>query len=48
MRKTVELLQLVKARAFAVLNGVAPYGSVADEAAESIVSDLGLRVVRHG
>jgi chromosome partitioning protein len=44
MRKTVDLLRLVKARAFAVLNGVAPHGSVADEAAESIASDLGLPV----
>jgi chromosome partitioning protein len=44
MRKTVELLRLVKARAFAVLNGVAPHGSVADEAAESIATDLGIAV----
>jgi chromosome partitioning protein len=44
MRKTVELLRLVKARAFAVLNGVAPHGSVADEAAESIATDLGITV----
>ncbi len=44
MRKTIDLLRLVKARAFAVLNGVAPNGSVADEAAESIASDLGLPV----
>jgi chromosome partitioning protein len=27
-----------------VLNGVAPYGGVADEAAESIAGDLGLPV----
>ena len=44
MRKTAELLQLVKAQAFAVLNGVAPHGSVANEAAESIAGDLGLPV----
>src|SRR3954452_7464378 len=44
MRKTVDLLKLVKVRAFAVLNGVPAHGSVADEAAESIASDLGLSV----
>ncbi len=44
MRKTVELLKLVKVPAFAVLNGVPPYGAVADEAAEMIEGSLGLPV----
>lgn len=44
MRKTVELLKLVKVPAFAVLNGVPPIGTVADEAAEMIESSLGLAV----
>lgn len=44
MRKTVELLKLIKAPAFAVLNGVPAFGSVADEAAEMIASNLGLAV----
>lgn len=44
MRKTVELLKLVKVPAFAVLNSVPPYGTVADEAAEMIEGSLGLAV----
>lgn len=44
MRKTVELLKLVKVPAFAVLNSVAPQGTVADEAAEMIEGSLGLPV----
>lgn len=44
MRKTVELLKLVKAPAFAVLNGVPALGTVADEAAEMIQGSLGLAV----
>src|SRR5918995_2521055 len=36
MRKTVDLLKLVKVPAFAVLNSVPPHSSVADEAAEMI------------
>ena len=44
MRKTVELLKLVKVPAFAVLNNVPPYGAIADEAAETITTDLGLPV----
>jgi chromosome partitioning protein len=44
MRKTIELLKLVKVPAFAVLNGVPHHGAVADEAAEMIESGLGLPV----
>lgn len=44
MRKTAELLKLVKVPAFAVLNGVPPIGTVADEAAEMITDSLGLAV----
>lgn len=44
MRKTVELLKLVKVPAFAVLNGVPAFGTVADEAAEMIQGSLGLAV----
>jgi len=44
MRKTVDLLKLVKVRAFAVLNGVPAHGSVADEAAEMIETSLAMPV----
>jgi chromosome partitioning protein len=44
MRKTVELLGLVKVPSFAVLNGVPAFGKVADEAAETIEGGLGLPV----
>jgi chromosome partitioning protein len=44
MRKTVDLLKLVKVPAMAVLNNVPPYGTIADEAAETITDDLGLGV----
>lgn len=44
MRKTVELLKLVQVPAFAILNGVPAFGTVADEAAEMIESSLGLAV----
>ena len=44
MRKTVELLKLVKVPAFAILNSVPSYGTVADEAAEMIEGSLGLAV----
>lgn len=44
MRKTVELLKLVKVPAFAILNAVPSFGTVADEAAEMIESSLGLKV----
>jgi chromosome partitioning protein len=44
MRKTVDLLKLVKVPAFAVLNNVPPYGSIGDEAAQTIAEDLGLPV----
>lgn len=44
MRKTVELLKLVKVPAFAVLNGVPSQGTVADEAAEMISDGLQLPV----
>lgn len=44
MRRTADLIRLVKAPAFVVLNGVPHQGTVADEAAESIETDLGLGV----
>lgn len=44
MRKTVELLKLVRVPAFAILNSVPPHGTVADEAAEMIEGSLGLGV----
>src|SRR5215211_7622842 len=44
MRKTVDLLKLVKVPAFAVLNSVPPHGTVADEAAEMIEATLKLPV----
>ena len=44
MRKTIELLKLVKAPAFAILNGVPAQGAVAEEAAEMIEAGLGLPV----
>ena len=44
MRKTIELLKLVKAPAFAILNGVPAHGAVAEEAAEMIETGLGLPV----
>jgi chromosome partitioning protein len=44
MRKTTELLKLVKAPAVAVLNSVPPNGTIADEAAETIEKDFGLPV----
>jgi chromosome partitioning protein len=44
MRKTAELLTLVKTPAFAVLNSVSAFGTVADEAAEMIEGSLGLKV----
>lgn len=44
MRKTVELLKLVRVPAFAVLNSVPAFGTIADEAAEMIEGGLGLKV----
>ena len=44
MRKTVDLLKLVKVPAFAVLNSVPPHSSVADEAAEMIEITLKIPV----
>ncbi len=44
MRKTVELLRLVKVPAFAVLNSVPSFSTIADEAAETIADGLGLPV----
>jgi chromosome partitioning protein len=44
MRKTVDLLKLVRVPAFAILNSVPPYGVIGDEAAETISTDLGLPV----
>jgi chromosome partitioning protein len=44
LRKTAELLEHVKKPTYAVLNGVAPQGSVADEAANAITAQFKLRV----
>lgn len=44
MRRTAELIRLVKAPAFVVLNGVPHQGTVAEEAAEAIEGDIGLKV----
>jgi chromosome partitioning protein len=44
LRKTVELLQHVKRPTYAVLNGVAPQGSVADEAENAIIEQYKLAV----
>ena len=44
MRKTVDLLRLVKVPTAAVLNNVPPYGSIGDEAAETIMADFGIAV----
>src|SRR3954470_17558796 len=44
MRKTIDLLKLVKVRTAAILNNVPPYGSIGDEAAETIMGDFGIAV----
>ncbi|WP_237482876.1 ParA family protein [Lichenibacterium dinghuense] len=44
MRRTADLLRLVKVPAVAVLNSVPSFGAVADEAAEMISDALGLPV----
>ena len=44
MRKTVDLLKLVKVPAFAILNNVPTHPGVADEIADAIRNDLGLDV----
>lgn len=44
MRRTADLIRIVKVPAFVVLNGVPHQGSVADEAAEAITADIGLAV----
>jgi chromosome partitioning protein len=44
LRKTAELLEHVKKPTYAVLNGVAPQGGVADEAAAAITAQFKLRV----
>ena len=44
MRKTADLLKLVKVPAVAVLNNVNPYGTIAEEAAETITETLGMPV----
>jgi len=44
MRRTADLLKLVKVPSFVVLNGVPHQGTVADEAAETIETDIGLAV----
>lgn len=44
MRKTADLLKLVKVPAIAVLNSVPAFGTVGDEAAEMIADALGLPV----
>ncbi len=42
MRKTADLLKLVKVPAFAVLNNVPPFSGVSDDAADTITSEIGL------
>jgi chromosome partitioning protein len=44
LRKTAELLQHVKKPTYVVLNGVAPQGAVADEAAKAITAQYKLTV----
>ena len=44
MRRTADLIRLVKVPAFVVLNGVPHQGSSAEEAKEAIESDIGLPV----
>jgi len=44
LRKTAELLEHVKKPIYAVLNGVAPQGSVADEAASAITEQFKLPI----
>lgn len=44
MRRTADIIRLVKAPAFVVLNGVPHQGTVADEAAEAVAEDIGLSV----
>jgi chromosome partitioning protein len=44
MRKTADLLNYLKKPTFAVLNEVAPQGTVADEAAKAITAQFGMTV----
>lgn len=44
MRRTADLIRLIKAPSFVVLNGVPHQGTVAEEAAEAIEDDIGLPV----
>ena len=44
MRRTADLIRLIKAPSFVLLNGVPHQGSVAEEAAEAIQNDIGLPV----
>lgn len=44
MRRTADLIRLIKAPSFVVLNGVPHQGTVAEEAAEAIENDIGLPV----
>lgn len=44
MRRTADMIKLVKAPAFVVLNGVPHQGTVAEEACEAIEADIGLKV----
>jgi chromosome partitioning protein len=44
MRKTADLLNYLKKPTFAVLNEVAPQGTVADEAAKAIIAQFGMPV----
>jgi chromosome partitioning protein len=44
MRKTIDLLKLVKVATFAILNGVPAHGSVTDEAADMIATGLAMPV----
>jgi len=44
MRRTADLIRMVKVPAWVVLNGVPHQGTVADEAVEAITDDIGLPV----
>jgi chromosome partitioning protein len=44
LRKTADLLQHIKKPTFAILNGISPQGTVADEAARAITAQFNLQV----
>jgi chromosome partitioning protein len=46
LRKTADLLEHVKKPTYAVLNGISPYGTVADDAARAITKQFNLAVCK--